>query len=307
MANKIPRFPAFKCLSLDDRAEVDHFIRKFPPYSDFNFASIWSYDTCGDHALAWLNGNLVVRLRDYLTGEPIFTFLGTQDIPATIETLFEYSSGMGLRHSLRLLPENVYTQCNGSLASRFDFAEDEASFDYILDLTVLEAMAAPGLGSKRRQITKLRREHPDLEVRTLDLTEAAMRGCIMRLCETWRAEKKRDRCEFATERIAIERAINDARHFQFVAVGAYVAGVLVGFTINEPVHDRFFMAHFGKTDPKLPGLCEFLESETARIMRAFGCSWMNYQQDLGLLGLRQYKRSWGHYRFLKKLNISEKS
>ena len=37
----IPEFPEFKKLELSNKEEIEKITQKFPPYSDFNFVSMW--------------------------------------------------------------------------------------------------------------------------------------------------------------------------------------------------------------------------------------------------------------------------
>ena len=59
------------------------------------------------------------------------------------------------------------------------------------------------------------------------------------------------------------------------------------------------MGHFGKIDEDCPGLFQYLECVTAQYLKKRGCKYMNYEQDLGLPGLRESKISWGPSFFLK--------
>ena len=52
------------------RQYVEAFTRHHPPYSDFNFLSMWSWDTDGILRIGEINGNLAVRFADYVTGSP---------------------------------------------------------------------------------------------------------------------------------------------------------------------------------------------------------------------------------------------
>lgn len=72
----IPKFPKFKHIELIDKEEIEKITQKFPPYSDFNFISMWSWDIKVEMIISKLNNNLVVRFTDYLTGYPFFSFLG---------------------------------------------------------------------------------------------------------------------------------------------------------------------------------------------------------------------------------------
>lgn len=72
----IPEFPKFKHIELIDKEEIEQITHKYPPYSDFNFVSMWSWDIKGEIRISKLNNNLVVRFTDYLSGNPFFSFLG---------------------------------------------------------------------------------------------------------------------------------------------------------------------------------------------------------------------------------------
>jgi len=302
----IPTFPISKRLELSDRPEVGALLRLHPPYSDFNFASLWCYDTRGLCRLSILHGNLVVQISDYITGEPALSFLGVERVADTATALLDYAAKHGLCPALRLVPEMAVAPLM-AMRDGFVAEPDEDGFDYILSVEQLIALDQPALLPKRRKIEKLRCEHPGLEIRRLNIVEPQTANKIFRLCERWRVGKGRSDCEFETERMAIERCVSAAAHFGFVAVGALLDGELAGFTINEPIHDGYYMAHFGKCDPRWRGLSDLLESETARQMRDLGCSRMNHQQDLGLPGLRRYKRSWAPDAFLKKFSIGQHS
>ena len=302
----IPQFPRFKSIELTDRPEVEAITRLHPPYSDFNFTNLWCYDTRGLCRLSMLHGNLVVQISDYITGKPALSFLGVDRVADTVTALLDHASEHGLCPSLRLVPEMAVAPLM-AMRDGFVVEPDEDSFDYILSVEQLIALDQPALLPKRRKIEKLRREHLGLEIRQLNVADSQTADQILRLCERWRDGKGRSESEFATERTAIERCLSSATHFEFVTVAALLDGELSGFTINEPVHDGYYIAHFGKCDPQWRGLSNLLESETARFMRDLGCSLMNFQQDLGLPGLRRYKRSWASDAFLKKFSISRRA
>jgi hypothetical protein len=299
----IPTFPNFKRLSLEDRAEVQSFTKRFPPYSDFNFASLWCYDTHAVCRLANLHGNLVIKMRDYITGAPFLTFLGSERVGETAACLLDYADERKMSPFLRLVPETAILPHCKALKVDFRVEEDWDSFDYLFDVAPLIALDTPALSAKRRKIRKLRREQPRLEICPVDISQPAVAYKLCRLCETWRVKKGRADGEFETERLAIERCLSYAAHFQFQTLGAMIGESLVGFTINEIAHDGYYMGHFGKCDPRFRGLSDLLESETARFMRDRGCSRMNNQQDLGLPGLRKYKRSWSPGNYLRKIVI----
>jgi hypothetical protein len=44
----LPEFPKFKSIEISDKEDVEKITKKYPPYSDFNFVSMWSWDIKGD-------------------------------------------------------------------------------------------------------------------------------------------------------------------------------------------------------------------------------------------------------------------
>jgi hypothetical protein len=100
------------------------------------------------------------------------------------------------------------------------------------------------------------------------------------------------------------RCLEFAHGYRLVAVVASdEAGAMLGFTMNELLLDGFYMGHFGFTLPDNLGLADLLELETAKVMSAQGCTRMNFQEDLGIEGLRNFKLSWKPQYLLHKYDL----
>jgi len=87
----LPQFPDFKCLEWNDRKQVEQYTAPFPPYSDFNFTSLYAWDVDNKMRISDLHGNLVILFSDYVTGEAFLSFIGTNNLPETACTLIDYS------------------------------------------------------------------------------------------------------------------------------------------------------------------------------------------------------------------------
>lgn len=302
-ASRIPTFPRFKPLDLEDRGEIDSFTRQHPPYSDFNFVNLFCHNTTGDCQVSMLNGNLVVRFRDYVTLEPFYSFLGCNRVAETVERLMALSREQGVSPSLRLVPESCLRATMDDLDEGRVIAEDPDSADYIIDAPSLVALASGRWRNKRKAASKFKRSHPQHSLREIDIHDAHTQEQIRRLFQTWADKRQKTANETHNEMKAIERVMRHARHFRLISLGAFLNDRLEGFTINEVVHDAHYIGHFGKTNPDYSGLAVVLESETARIMVALGCKYMNFQQDLGLHGLKRYKCSWHPTTHLRKFTL----
>ena len=151
----IPKFPEFKKLKFSDKLDVDKIVRKYPPYSDFNFISIWSWDSKDDIEISDLDGNLAVYFTDYITDEPFYSFIGDTNINETAVKLLELAEKNGLLKQLKLVPDIVARQIipgNGLVA-----IEDPGNFDYMYQLEKLMTYNGNKLRSKRNFIFRI---HP---------------------------------------------------------------------------------------------------------------------------------------------------
>ncbi len=57
----IPLFPILKSVSIEDKESIEKYINLYPPYSDYNFASLWVWNTKKNILVSRLNNNLDYR------------------------------------------------------------------------------------------------------------------------------------------------------------------------------------------------------------------------------------------------------
>ena len=87
----------------------------------------------------------------------------------------------------------------------------------------------------------------------------------------------------------------------------FVGDELAGFTINELLDSEFAVLHFEKAHAKNHvGIFQFLMLETAKYLHNLNIKYLNYEQDLGILGLRKHKQSYYPAYMLKKYTVVEK-
>src|SRR5947208_5845147 len=162
----LPQFSKFKELQLSDVEDVQRYTARYAPFSDFNFAGLWSWNIDSSVLLSELNGNLVVRLGAYVTGEVFYSFLGDRHVNETVEALIDLSCRENLQPRLQLVPEVVAEQLD---ANRFSITEDSRHADYILMVDRLCTYQGSRLASKRNELRKFLRLFPQTRFATLDL------------------------------------------------------------------------------------------------------------------------------------------
>lgn len=299
----IPRYPIFKPLELSDYTEVAALTRRFPPYSDFNFVSLWSWNTEERCQLSTLHGNLVVRMADYVSGVPLYTFIGDTMVTETAEELIRRSSDEGLGSALRLVPETVAHRLD---RARVAYEMDMDGSDYILSTGRLRNFKGTEFQKKRNWVNRFTREHPDHRVEPLDLSTRANTRALLACFERWAAQRGQPGVYDLAEYKAFERLLVAADFFPDLhGLAVYVEGRFAAFMILELVQQRYGMGHFSKADEDFSGLTPFLMREVGEFLASRGYESFNYQQDLGVEGLRHSKKSYIPAAYLRKYALTE--
>lgn len=302
MKRVIPQFPTFKKLELSDKKEVQGIISQYPPYSDYNFVSLWSYNTQDKIEISLLNGNLVVLFTDYMTNEPFYSFIGNKRIKETIATLLEHAQITGISQVLKLIPEhNLHNKTD--LKFHYHIVEDTDNHDYILSVQELKHLKGDKFRAKRNFVNRFTNKYPHIFVRELDLQDKSTIDQISALLKTWQKNKKATDKDIAIEFTAIKRLLEAANQLDIIAGGLFDNEKLIGFSINELTHEKHGVIHFEKADIHYVGIFQYLKQVTAHYLDNVGYKYINYEQDLGIEGLRKAKQSYHPISHLKKYSI----
>ena len=295
----IPRFPTFKPLELDDRREIEQLTKGFPPYSDFNFVSLWSWDTDGLCKVSRLHGNLVVVLKDYGTDDVFLSFLGTRAVADTATALIAFAERQGLQPRLRLVPE-VAVAAGKGLQEVVSVAEDPGSFDYVLSIPEWVELRGGRFRKKRNAIRGFERKYAP-EVRVVDPQRRQAQREMVRLFLLWGEKRNRFGLgETRNELLALRRVFGLGRDNDLVCFGVYQDGVMRGFSMNQALAHGYAIGHFWKADHGLPGIYAYLLHHTCRYFSERGYRFFNIEQDLGKSGLAFSKRLFRPCHLLRK-------
>ncbi len=296
----IPEFPNFKKLELSDKEDVEKFTSKFPPYSDFDFVSMWSWDIKGEMRISQLYTNLVVRFTDYLTGEPFYSFLGNNKVNETAEILLNSAVEEEIKPRLCLVPND---SIEGIMLNKFKVEEDLDNFDYIYDLNEISRYTGNQFVKKRNKIVHFLKLLPGIKVEILNINNKSIKDNILKLDEFWLKNKTQKDANFKikNEFLATNRFFESAIDNTF-GVGIFVNKKLIGYSILGLVANNYAISHFCKADTQFIGIYDFLMRETAKILVDKGYLLLNYEQDLGLPGLRENKKSFMS-KYLRKFTV----
>ena len=299
-----PIFPEFKKLEIEDREFVENFTKKFPPYNDFEFIDLWIYNPRTDTTISLLNNNLVVKRQDYITDDFFYTFLGANNSENTISKLLTISKKENLGNQLKHIPE-ISIDSSSCLHDYFSIIEDPDNFDYILPINEIAELKGGKYYDKRNLVNRFRKMYPDHSVKPLDLTQEKNRQDIRKLFYLWEQQKGKKRSETEIELIAVKKLFDLVSMRNISGLGVYHENRLIGFTTYHLLPDNYAGMSLEKGDNNYQGIYPFLNHETAKILKKLGCTYLNYEQDLGIPGLKKAKMLWKPLFFLKKYTIQE--
>lgn len=301
----IPQFPKFKKLELTDKKTIEKITRRYRPYSDYNVSSLWNYNVEDDLEISLLNNNLVVKFRDYITHEELYSFIGDHKVTDTAKYIIQLAKKKKIQPILKLIPEHV-VKADEKIHEVFEILEDPDNHDYILHVGKLAALQGKKFASKRKNARKFLNSNADIIIKRLDLNSKSTHTMILDMFDTWAQEKALPEEETLHERIALQRFLDSLEHIESFGLGIWDKRKNIGFSLVELDHKGYSHNHFFKTHPHYHGLYEVLDSETARHLKELGYTFMNIQQDLGIEGLRTAKKLCRPDHYLKKYIIKEK-
>ena len=293
-----PQYPHFKDIDTTDVVILGKFTQDFLPFSDFNPLSLICWNSDNTNGYSFHNGNLIIRLKDYLTDGRIFSVLGANNIEGTIDTLLSNHS------RLSMVPDHVVTNLD---PSKYTIETDRDSFDYVIDLEKFSSLSGGDYKSVRRHIRAFEEAHSNISVRELNLTENGDSSMLLLLTKDWAHQKKFNQEKLQEDLHMIQTFLELSKSFNTNGYGLFKSDRLIAYTLNEVIGSTWVMGHFGKSSYEYEYSSLYIEHATASAHFSRGYKFLNHQQDTGLLGLRESKMALHPIKFLKKYTVSLKA
>ena len=253
-------------------------------FCDYNFANLFMW---GD----------IFKTRWLLQGDRLWLYNGHDDlmlmpVGKALSTDGLVAASDALRRAGKsgsfVLVDPDYVKENHELKRFFDITLDIDNGDYIYLSQKMVDLQGNKLHKKRNQINQFLSLYPDhasLPLQPSDL------GACLELSEKWCRQRNCRELEFDHETSALKRALLHFGELDLQGVKILHAGRLIAFSIHSPLNGNMADVHFEKFDPEIKGIGQAINWETAKSL-AGKFKYINREQDLGLAGLRQAKRSY---------------
>jgi hypothetical protein len=187
-----------------------------------------------------------------------------------------------------VLVDPGFVNAHPGLERHFRVELDPDNGDYIYSTLKLAELRGNKLHGKRNQVRQyldLFPGHSCLRLQGEDLDACfalAEKWCRLRTCEE---------LDFDHETSALKRAMLHFDELGLEGVKVVHGGALQGFAVYSRLNANMADVHFEKFDPEVKGAGQVINWETARVL-APTYKYVNREQDLGIEGLRQAKRSY---------------
>ena len=105
------------------------------------------------------------------------------------------------------------------------------------------------------------------------------------------------------ERLAIETIFDNWDALGATGGAIRIFNKIAAFSIGEMLNDDTAIIHFEKSDPAIRGLYQAINHEF--IVHAWShTTYINREEDMGLLGLRQSKESYNPDHYVEKFSVT---
>jgi hypothetical protein len=297
--DSISKFPEFEKLSLSHQKEIGQFVDQFLPYNDYGFMALYCWDVHNTTLVSNLNDNLIIIINDYNSDDLIMGVMGEVLRKEDVEVLLNYCESLGLKKQLKLIPEHLI---NEDISQNFQVEEDEGNNDYIYDAESFITYTGRRLRSKKNLFNRFVKNNSNFQVLKIDpFCENALAQCeeLLRHCHN----KESD---FLDEEKKIIKKSLSTKSLDIELVTVFVNDKIAWFCIYEILKQGYLGLHFEKFDTDYEGINAFCKTQIAKIALENNCKYINFEQDLGIEGLRLGKKSFCPVTYLKKYIIKNR-
>lgn len=297
----LPHFPEFVQISTVSEEELRGSLETIPPYYDYLFSSLWSWNIDNSYRVSVLDKNLVFIMRDPKTKAFFYNLIGTNNINSNIEKIFSYLESNKLEPVLSLVPAETAELITDS---NYTLQEDRDDFDYIYKVADLAKLDGNEYRSKRRQVNQFYKLLPDSEAKISTLSPELKVEILSFISNENRKRSRLGYIPFAEYEMAVlERFFLLRENQDIVATLMYDKTRMIGCSIDELYDENWAVSHFVKVDSDYKCVIDALNKNAAQFLELRGVKYWNWADDIGLEGLRKAKLSYKPVAFFKKYSV----
>jgi len=287
--------PDIRPLTLAARSLVTAYLRRFPPeISEHTFTNLFIWQPSRPILFAEFENSLVFLVKAALEKDKYILF-GPPVGRIYIADVFSAFSGK-IIGAVRIPDRETEMTANADLVA----SPDRDNADYVYRVKDLAELAGRRYAKKRNHIKRCLDSH-DCEY--VPITPELLAECET-MQEKWCSHRDCGRNPgLCNEANAIAETFAHFNEFELLGGAVRVDGSIQAFAIAEELHPGTAVWHFEKAMAQIPGLSQLINQWFSRYGLA-GFEYVNREQDLGISGIRQAKKSYYPHHMVAKNCVS---
>lgn len=289
----------FKPLTLDDKERFKRYTKDLRQ-SEASFANlyIWQHEAATE--LAEQDGALFVLLRnaDSPFMLPPFVPDPSQSMAPHMVAAEEYMRDHFGNFRLKCATADTVRRISWDCPGRYEFPYDENNSDYVYNTADLADLPGKRYHGKRNHISAFLRSHNPVLV---DYTDAYRDDCLL-MQDEWARSGQGDPLAADEEYISILKALDNHEALGLKGMVVLLDGKVAGFTFGEQLTDDTALIHIEKANRDINGLFTYINQSFVD-RNWSGTRYVNREEDMGIPGMRQAKRSYHPAFMLEKFDV----
>jgi len=289
---EIPRYPESRPLLLEDKSEIDPLLWELQPrVSELTFANLYLFRQVHNYQLTRV-GDALVALGCGWDGTPYFLppFSGDRGLAA--RTLID--AGRTLYGA-----DQGFMECHFPTWDGLEVVEDRDNFDYLHLRREMAELAGKNYHKKKNRVNYFTVRH---RYSVEAYQEKYLEGALKVLDEWQRIRTSMGPSSLEREVEGAAEALRLYRELGLSGIVVLVEGEVKGFALGELLNRTTAVCHFEKADLFMEGLYQLVDREFCRLL-FMDCEFVNREQDLGELSLRQAKLSYHPVELVQKYRV----
>ncbi|MCK9573436.1 MAG: phosphatidylglycerol lysyltransferase domain-containing protein [Candidatus Omnitrophica bacterium] len=287
------KYPQFQ--ALDERMKEffdEAFLKTRPVISEFTFTNLYCWRNFYKFSVCMLENFIV--LRSQKEGKmQFFPPIGIGEIRPVIQRIISDTRMPFIR-----LPEELAGIFSKN--SSFKAELDRDNSDYLYKIEDLKLLKGKKYDAKRNLIKKFNSAYK-YEYMKLDASNAS--ECLD-FEERWCLVKDCDNVEgLSQERQAIREMLSNFGNFNLIGAAIKIKKSICAVAIAQMLNPNTLVMHVLKADPNMQGLYQVMLNDFLR-NDSGNFEYINFEQDLGVPGLRSAKLSYHPFKIINKYTVS---
>ena len=289
---EIPPYPAARPLALMDKPLLNRLFSDIQPrVSELTFAGLYLFREAHRYRLATAAGSIVILGSGYDDTEYFLPPLGG-DVAEALKILF--ADGISLYGADDLFVDRYIS------AGAVQISDLRDSCDYLYLRENLAVLPGSRFHKKKNRISYFTSRH---DYTVAIFSSEHLNGCRNLLDRLVQSSHDNVGSSLRMEMEAAYEALECAEVLGLVGIVVIMNGNVAAFALGERLNRDTAVCHFEKADPFAEGLYQLVNREFARLLFQ-ECRFINREQDLGNMGLRNAKLSYHPVELVKKYLVT---